>query len=297
MIHYPSGDHDLLFKKLCIPREAKVLDVGGGENPFKYATVVVDRDFGMGNIHIDGRHTPLKREGFTYIRADIQNLPFPDNYFDFVVCMHVLEHVESPGKSCEELMRVAKKGFLETPRKWTEYYAGHPTHRWLVDEHGGKICFEPVTYNESPFMNFTLPLLWGSLRLKEKAFKKYSNIPCVQLSWEGGFDYHVSAPLPQKLYTKSFIAKSHYYFALNLLYWMGDFKTGAFHIMTALRLKPESKKYRRLAGFYAVLAGDIKEIGRTRPGFKIIIRALLCIVFRFVYQKMLKWYRSMIAFF
>ncbi|MBC8441079.1 MAG: class I SAM-dependent methyltransferase [Deltaproteobacteria bacterium] len=296
MIQYPSGDHDLLFEKFCIPRHGKILDVGGGGNPFKYADVVVDWDFDTGNVHRDGSHTPFNKKGVTYIRGDIHNLPFHDNAFDFVICMQVLEHVEFPGKACEELMRVARKGFLETPRKWIEYFAGHPTHRWLVDEHGGKICFEPITYNDSPFMNVVLPPLWDSAKLKEKLFKEYSGIPCVQVAWEGEFEYQVSEPLSPKLQTKSFIAESHYYFALNLLHWMGDFETGAFHIKAALRLNPELEKYKKLNGFYSVLTGGIKEIRQARPGLKIIAGALLCRAFRFVYLKMLTWYRKLIAF-
>jgi Methyltransferase domain len=296
MINYPSGDHDLLLAKLGILSEAKILDVGGGANPFKYAGVVVDWDFNTGNVHRDGQSAFFKKEGVSYIRADIQNLPFPDNAFDFVICMQVLEHVEKPGKACEELMRVARRGFLETPRKWTEYYAGHPTHHWLIDEHGGKIYFEPITYNNSHFLNFILPPVWDSSKLKEKLFKGYSNIPCVQLAWEKKFEYHVSAPLPQKVVTKSFIAESHYNFALNLLQWMGDFETGAFHIKAAVRLNPELEKYRKLDGFYCVLVGGIKEIRQAKPGFKVIAKGLLCRVFRFVYRKILMWYRNLIVF-
>ncbi len=295
--HYPSGDHDLLFKSLCLSEDAKILDVGGGANPFKYADVIVDMDFGTGNVHRDGGFVPLKKNEFIYVSADIKDLPFQDKSFDFVICLHVLEHVEFPDKACKELMRVAKKGFIETPRKWTEYYAGHPTHRWLVDYHDNTIYFEPITYNDSPFMNFALPPLWDSSQLQERLFKNYSNIPCVQFEWDGKFDYHVSDLLPEKTYTKNFMAERHYYFALNLLHWMGDFRTGDFHIKTALNLNPEPERYKELGRFYSILTGGIKEIIQVKSHPDVIAKALLCRIFRFIYSKMLTWYRNIIICF
>ena len=47
--------------------------------------------------------------------CDIQQLPFPDQRFDYVICAHVLEHVKGPISACRELQRVGKAGFIETP--------------------------------------------------------------------------------------------------------------------------------------------------------------------------------------
>lgn len=284
---YPSGDHNLLLAELGISSDARILDVGGGANPFRFAKVVVDMDYSSGNSHRDGSAAPLREDGVTCIQADIQSLPFKDNAFDFVICLHVLEHVDSPGRACDELMRVAKSGFLETPRKWTEYYAGHPTHRWLVDLVDRCLTFEPVTYNDSPFLNFALPPLWDSPELQRRLFVDFSNIPCVQLAWsEEGFCYRISGcrpdsssvlfdhsrslsdkseslaesgSLPDNLKTPEFIAESHYCFARNLLLWMGQFETGSFHADTALKMVPDSEKYQRLSLFYRVLTVDLKD--------------------------------------
>ena len=37
------------------------------------------------------------------IKADICNLPFPDNEFDFIFCNHVLEHIPDDTKAMQEL--------------------------------------------------------------------------------------------------------------------------------------------------------------------------------------------------
>ncbi len=296
MIHYPSGDHDLLAQKLEIPENCNILDVGGGANPFKYATVVVDRDFKEGNLHRDGSAAPLQNNDLVYVTADIQDLPFIDNAFDFVICMHVLEHVDSPKKACEELMRVARRGFIETPRKWSEFYAGHPTHQWLIDEKNGTIYFEPITYTDSPFMNFALPSLWDSDYLKNKLLKEFSNIPCVQILWNHRINYHINGSLPEKIHSPAFMAERHYRFALNLLHWMGPFKTGAFHAKAAVKLMPDSDKIRRLDLFYTILTGKLEDIKNIKPEFKLMVRALTCRLFRFIHIKMLTCHRYITTF-
>ena len=42
------------------------------------------------------------------VKADICNLPFADNDFDFILCNHVLEHIPDDKKAMSELLRVLK---------------------------------------------------------------------------------------------------------------------------------------------------------------------------------------------
>ena len=44
------------------------------------------------------------------VKADILNLPFDDNSFDFIFCNHVLEHIEDDSKAMSELYRVMRPG-------------------------------------------------------------------------------------------------------------------------------------------------------------------------------------------
>jgi SAM-dependent methyltransferase len=43
------------------------------------------------------------------VKADICDLPFSDNEFDFIICNHVLEHIPNDNKAMKELYRVLKK--------------------------------------------------------------------------------------------------------------------------------------------------------------------------------------------
>lgn len=47
---------------------------------------------------------------FADIKMNIQDIDFPDNYFDGIICNHVLEHVPDDLKAMREFYRVLKKG-------------------------------------------------------------------------------------------------------------------------------------------------------------------------------------------
>jgi len=44
------------------------------------------------------------------VKADICNLPFKDNEYDFIICNHVLEHIPDDTKAMQELYRVLAPG-------------------------------------------------------------------------------------------------------------------------------------------------------------------------------------------
>lgn len=52
--------------------------------------------------YIDGDLNPL----FARNVIDITNIPYPDNYFDLIICSHVLGHVSDEKKALAELKRV-----------------------------------------------------------------------------------------------------------------------------------------------------------------------------------------------
>lgn len=68
---------------------------------------------------------------------DGYNLPFPDNAFDVVTCVDVIEHVEDFCRLIKEMLRVSRKGvFLSTPNRRPEYTNrdGSPKNRWHLRE-------------------------------------------------------------------------------------------------------------------------------------------------------------------
>jgi len=67
---------------------------------------------------VDPIETGLAQENFTFIKANGIDLPFPDGYFDAVVSIGVLEHVEPIENLCKvitEIERVAKRYVVIVP--------------------------------------------------------------------------------------------------------------------------------------------------------------------------------------
>ncbi|AWW45643.1 hypothetical protein DPM18_01720 [Polynucleobacter paneuropaeus] len=114
------------FRRLyCpVPKSALVLEVGSGGSPYFRANVLVDAYAQTRERHwapfVTDRPSVL---GFG------ENLPFKDKSFDFVIASHVLEHSANPKKFLEELQRVAKAGYIETPDAFMERINPYWDHR------------------------------------------------------------------------------------------------------------------------------------------------------------------------
>ncbi len=68
---------------------------------------------------------------------DGYNLEFPDNHFDIICSVDVLEHVEDYDRFLKELLRVSKRGiFISTPNRRPEYTNpdGTPKNQWHLRE-------------------------------------------------------------------------------------------------------------------------------------------------------------------
>jgi len=106
----------------------KVLEIGSGLNPYQGRE---DEEV----IHLDCRHLPhieqiWNLENFPY--------PFPENYFDKIIALDVLEHLSNNMKVVEQLWRIAKPGALFIVRVpyWSSCLAHRdPTHQLFFDEH------------------------------------------------------------------------------------------------------------------------------------------------------------------
>lgn len=118
---------------------APVLDIGSGGYPFPHASVLVDR-FPEASPH---RYEPLIRQGKPLVAADIHQLPFANRCFDFVYCSHLLEHVENPVRACAEIMRVGRRGYVETPTMAKDMLFAweRKVHKWHVVACGRHLCF------------------------------------------------------------------------------------------------------------------------------------------------------------
>ena len=156
------------------PRD-RVLDVGGWACPFNRADWVLDSEPYESRGYYATVGLPASqggdREHFrreTWVQRDICDhtaWPFPDKFFDFSTCSHTLEDVRDPLFVCAELIRVSKRGYIETPsrlaetcRGWeSERTAGLNHHRSLIDYSPGRLDFTMKWHLIHSDRSFTLP--------------------------------------------------------------------------------------------------------------------------------------------
>ena len=167
-----------------------VLEVGPGSIPFPLATHFVD------HLH----HNP------NTVIVDINNtcLPYSYKQFDFVYCRHVLEDIQNPDFAFNELVRVAKSGYIETPSPIVEvtrgvdggdpFYRGYIHHRSLVWEKDGVLHFLPkfpiiehLTFQD---MREILkdPYMWNTYYYWDEK----SNPGCKVLKYDVDYKIHIN---------------------------------------------------------------------------------------------------------
>lgn len=180
----------------------KVLDVGSGHIPFPLATHLSDvtlKDHAFGRAGAPFKHV----DGKPAYEFGVEDIPFADKEFDFVYCSHVLEHASDPGKACRELMRVARRGYIETPTKGKDIFldsAQISNHAWDVASFDGRLIFTPYTQEEvEAFQCDILQQMHGAPQTdREKAFSAliYLKAPVVNTMflWEGEFACEVRRP-------------------------------------------------------------------------------------------------------
>jgi SAM-dependent methyltransferase len=164
----------------------RVLDIGGWACPFNRAQWILDaepyetrgfyRTFG-GPPNQGGTVEWFSKE--TWIRRDIcakEPYPFPDKFFDFVVCSHTLEDIRDPLWVCSEMIRIGKSGYIEVPSRIAESCRGVESprivglshHRWLIEIKGTHIQFLQKFGLIHSHWRFSLPgNMRGTLRPEE----------------------------------------------------------------------------------------------------------------------------------
>ena len=119
----------------------KVLDIGSGPYPFPFATHLADLYDG----ETSHRAEPIVKDDRPFEVCSIEMLPYKDKEFDFVYCSHVLEHVSDPAKACEEIMRVGKRGYIETPTRTSDIMLNFTRlrdhHKWHINLAGNTLFF------------------------------------------------------------------------------------------------------------------------------------------------------------
>ena len=172
----------------------KVLDIGCGGYPFPLATHLAD--------HYEGETThrfeKLKRDHRPFTICPVEATPFAEKEFDFIYCSHILEHVDNPAKACEELMRIGKRGYIETPSKVSDVmfnFTKIPNHhRWHTHLLGNTLIF--LEWKDSERRDLGTDYFFQQYHAKWK--NPFQELICNNrdlftnmLLWKNRFDYIV----------------------------------------------------------------------------------------------------------
>jgi len=188
-----------------------VLDIGSGHNPHPRADVLMDRYL---EENADRSGKPIKMDKKrSFIIADAQYLPFKDKVIDYIIASHIAEHAEDPESFCRELIRIGKKGYVETPSKIGEIFLTERFHKWYVHVINHTLIFEKIT-NHSPLCEFfyrlfyfdidragheTMTLSNRSMRcilkplivIIRRVWTIIRNITYTRFEWDDTFDFRV----------------------------------------------------------------------------------------------------------
>lgn len=113
-------------------RDKIILDIGcGPRGSLEWADMAKER-IGMDPLADQYLKMGAKAHKMSYVKAYVEDIPFPDDYFDIISSFNSLDHVESMELACREIRRVLKPGGL---------------FLLLVDIHTKPTLTEPQTMN------------------------------------------------------------------------------------------------------------------------------------------------------
>ena len=127
-------------KSIEINSEWKVLDVGSGHQPHRRANVILDKYVGE-TIHRTTQQVEMPTDKY-FVLGDALSTPFSNKEFDFVIASHIAEHIDDPIIFCNEIKRISKSGYIETPGPITELLLSANSHKWIVRKNSSGLIFK-----------------------------------------------------------------------------------------------------------------------------------------------------------
>ncbi len=171
------------------PRDL-VADIGSGQAPHPRANVLCDKFVADSTERSVNAALLADRP---LVVADATRTPFPKRSLDFTFCRHLLEHVVDPAALLDELARISKAGYVETPSRIYEKLYGWEFHRWYVDIQEGALRIES---KGTPIFDGDLHS-WFGLNLRRGRFWRFfiprllSHGLLTTIVWRGTIAYEV----------------------------------------------------------------------------------------------------------
>lgn len=118
----------------------KVLEIGPGSTPHPRSDVFLELAYKTDDDEqAQFGHTGKLITDKEIVYYDGGAFPFDDQQFDYIICSHVLEHVDDIPFFLSELFRVGKKGYLEYPNIYYDYLFNFDVHQNLIRMEAGEM--------------------------------------------------------------------------------------------------------------------------------------------------------------
>ena len=168
----------------------KVLDIGCGYTPNKYATEIADQQ-DLSSFY----------KGRKFIKINEKVLPFQDKEFDFVIASHVIEHVQDFEFFLKELERISNKGYIELPSRLGDnlVFENVKDHIWwfVYDDLKKELIVSLKNQMIEPFLSV------ATAKILEKIFRESL---VIELEWDKSIEYTINKSLRNEGFQKiSFI--------------------------------------------------------------------------------------------
>ena len=186
--------------KLPLPEGARVLDAGCGTGR------TMDELLGYGEVHgfdlnpLGAEHA--RGRGHDDVRvARVEEIPYPDDSFDLVTCLDVIEHTPDDGVSLRDLLRVTRPGgwLVVTVPAYQLLWSSHD----VANEHyrryrrsqlaaaGESAGWEPGAWT---YFNTLLFLPGAAVRVLERLRRPHKrrgrpNVALTPRSWDGVLEW------------------------------------------------------------------------------------------------------------
>lgn len=170
-----------------------VLEIGSGNNPNRRSDILCDR-YMHDNSQRAGEFAAVIDRPM--VVADGYRLPFKDKAFDYVICSHILEHMEDPAALLREVTRVARAGYIEVPSALSERVFGWDFHLWYCSLKKGRLILKKKTEGER-FGGFFHRLIANQIWFR-RFFEEHEQKFYVKYEWNNKVKLSVYHTVPSK---------------------------------------------------------------------------------------------------
>jgi hypothetical protein len=180
-----------------------VLEIGSGNNPNPRSDILCDR-----YIHDNGQRAGefgivIDRP---FVVADAYHLPFSNKSFDYVICSHILEHMEHPKEFITEITRVGKRGYIEVPSALSERIFGWDFHHWFCTVESNILVLRKKKEGER-FKGFFHRIIAHSIWFR-RFFEQYEYEMYTRYEWNTNVQLRIDKRNPSRKWVNSLDARA-----------------------------------------------------------------------------------------